>query len=335
MKNRNTSKMKVHTKTMNAAKGAAVADTGATAEVQNQYEILNLFDDIDNYDNNDDDIYNGSDEENLEPLVIHVNSNFWFEDENNSDDITTTKTPVHNKSNKENVENDFSFIYRNNQQVKSAGRKRLRSFYDDDDMLFKSFLEEEKNNKRQKVMMMMNDDNNSNTTTDSDNTNDDDQENTINTLYELSPKKKLSNNIVAVDDSIFQMKDETDHVDNAMILKSCNNALSLAGSLLQSSSSDNNMNENDDDNTMNENDEEDKLKKEDMACLYKALYLANTLVSETYRERALRRYHMKRKRRKFLRNNGRYKKKTSFAKARPRVNGKFISMYAKCVPNKC
>ena len=46
-------------------------------------------------------------------------------------------------------------------------------------------------------------------------------------------------------------------------------------------------------------------------------------------------YHMKRKRRKFLRNNGRYKKKTSFAKARPRVNGKFISMYAKCVPNKC
>lgn len=191
MKNRNTSKMKVHTKTTNAAKGAAVADTGATAEVQNQYEILNLFDDIDNYNNNDDDIYNGSDEENLEPLVIHVNSNFWFEDENNSDDITTTKTPVHNKSNKENVENDFSFIYRNNQQVKSAGRKRLRSFYDDDDMLFKSFLEEEKNNKRQKVMMMMNDDNNSNTTTDSDNTNDDDhQENTINTLYELSPKKK-------------------------------------------------------------------------------------------------------------------------------------------------
>ena len=95
------------------------------------------------------------------------------------------------------------------------------------------------------------------------------------------------------------------------------------------------MNEKDDDNTMNENDEEDKLKKEDMSCLYKALYLANTLVSETYRERALRRYHMKRKRRKFLRNNGRYKKKTSFAKARPRVNGKFISMYAKCVPNKC
>merc|ERR1719408_234592 len=123
---------------------------------------------------------------------------------------------------------------------------------------------------------MMKDDNNSInsiTTTDSDTTKDGDQANTINTLYELSPKEKLSDNIVAVDDFTFQMKDETDHVDNAMILKSCNNALSLAGSLLQSSSSDNNMNENDDDNTMNENDEEDKLKKENMACLYKALYL--------------------------------------------------------------
>lgn len=67
--------------------------------------------------------------------------------------------------------------------------------------------------------------------------------------------------------------------------------------------------------------------------LQKYIAIAETLVLSTltYRERALHRYHYKRKRRMFLRRN---KRKSKFARLRSRAKGRFTSIHSKCRPNK-
>merc|ERR1719231_869438 len=114
-----------------------------------------------------------------------------------------------------------------------------------------------------------------------------------------------------------------------MTLNSCNTALFFASQLISSEND-----EEDAPNDLSDKEDDDLLEREN-ARIYRALLLARSLIRETYRERALRRYHFKRKRRKFLRDNGRYKEKTRFAKARPRINGKFVPMYTKCLPSQC
>jgi len=66
--------------------------------------------------------------------------------------------------------------------------------------------------------------------------------------------------------------------------------------------------------------------------LQKYIAIANSLVLSTLtsRERALHRYHRKRKRRNFLRRN---KKKSKLARLRSRKGGRFTSIYPKCRPN--
>eukprot|EP00943_MAST-04B_sp_MAST-4B-sp1_P009455 g9455.t1 len=113
--------------------------------------------------------------------------------------------------------------------------------------------------------------------------------------------------------------DGNDSIDGDMTLTSCNKALCFASQLLSS------MNKEEDvPNDISDENEDDLIQEDIDSLIYRALYLARSLIRETYRERALRRYHFKRKRRKFLRDNVRYKKKTRFAKSRPRINGKFV-----------
>ena len=68
------------------------------------------------------------------------------------------------------------------------------------------------------------------------------------------------------------------------------------------------------------------------ADLQKHIAIANSLVLSTLtsRERALHRYHRKRKRRNFLRRN---KTKSKLARLRSRKRGRFTSIYPKCRPN--
>jgi hypothetical protein len=266
-----------------------------------------------------------SDDENRQPFIIHSNSNFWFDDDDDVNYSNSICTKQNSKSSEENLKKT-ACMYENN-QIHMTRRKRVPSFYDEDNEIFKRFFQEEIKTSSCIKIQQHDDKNISDYTIEcglNGNGNADyDGDLIIDNTMGIIPSTSSETVPICSNTTIETMNevDDSDSINGDMTLNSCNTALFFASQLISS--------ENDEEDAPNDlsDKEDDDLVEGENARIYRALLLARSLIRETYRERALRRYHFKRKRRKFLRHNGRYKRKSRFANFRPRINGKFVSMY--------
>lgn len=268
---------------------------------------------------------NNSDEENLQPFIVNSNSNLWFNYDGDIND--TNQKSARPKANFKKQ----TYTHENN-QICVSRRKRIHSFYDDDNIIFESFFQEETKNSSCMNIKQQHDNKISGNVVESGGYCGGDHlvgfENDSLSVESASISSETVP--IYIKNEALKEIDGNDSIDGDMTLTSCNKALCFASQLLSS------MNKEEDvPNDISDENEDDLIQEDIDSLIYRALYLARSLIRETYRERALRRYHFKRKRRKFLRDNVRYKKKTRFAKSRPRINGKFVPMYTKCLPSQC
>jgi hypothetical protein len=320
--------MKVKRSITSAVRGAFAPVKMTVAQRHASSTDLFDFDSSTNSDN--------SDEENLQPFIVNSNSNLWFDDDDAVSNIKTIDTNKKSVSPKGKSKKE-SYTYENN-QVCVSRRKRIHSFYDDDNVIFKSFFQEEdtKNNISMNIKQCHRNNNSVNIVGAAEYFGDGHlmgfENDTLSVENALGVNPSTSSETVPIyfANEVYKDIDDNDSIDGKMTLTSCNKALRIASQLLHSIN-----NEEDVPNDALDENIDDLIQEDNASHIYRALYLARSLIRETYRERALRRYHLKRKRRKFLRDNGRYKKKTEFAKARPRINGKFVPMYTKCLPSQC
>jgi len=322
--------MKVKRSITSAVRGAFAPVKMTVAQRHASSTDLFDFDSSTNSDN--------SDEENLQPFIVNSNSNLWFDDDDAVNNIKTIDTNKKSVVSPKGKSKKVSYTYENN-QVCVSRRKRIHSFYDDDNVIFKSFFQEEdtKNNISMNIKQCHHNNNSVNIVGAAEYFGDDDhlmgfENDTLSVKNALGVNPSTSSETVPIysANEVYKDIDDNDSIDGKMTLTSCNKALRIASQLLHSIN-----NEEDVPNDALDENIDDLIQEDNASHIYRALYLARSLIRETYRERALRRYHLKRKRRKFLRDNGRYKKKTEFAKARPRINGKFVPMYTKCLPSQC
>lgn len=275
-----------------------------------------------------------SSEENLQPFITNSNSNLWFD--NDADDkIADIRQNF--KCIKEHFQ-EKPYTNKSNEN-RNSKRKRTHSLYDDDYDIFTNIFKEEndhnllmgmEHHRRKNVMEHEN--NNVEKYRDNDLVVFERGNSSVGNTLRVNPS--VSSETVPIysnitNEALMGIQDN-DFIHEDVILKSCKNALFCASQLLSSS---NNSDEEDVPYNVSDKTDEDLIQEDADSHINRALILARSLIRETYRERALRRYHFKRKRRKFLRGNGRYTNKTRFAKSRPRINGKFVSMYTKCLPS--